>query len=162
MNYFENNINQEFGAVEQQAAFPASVASAVVADQVAAVQEQEGAKPYTLRKLCAKDIFPFAKIISKIGIKQFQDCFTVDESDNLALSMSGLAVALNVIDILLANLERVENEIYVFLAGVSGLTVEEIQNLDMDVFATMIIEIFQKKEFADFFKAVSRLLGLEN
>lgn len=140
-------------ASENQAVqtFPASV------DAVSVNPE----KPYTLRRLCARDIFPFAKILSKVGIKQFSDCFQLDKEDNLSLSMSGLAVALNVIDILLNNLDKCENEIYNFLAGVSSMTSEQIMNLDMDVFAQMIIEIFQKKEFADFFKAVSRLLGLE-
>lgn len=140
------------GADQAVQSFPASMNAVSV----------ESEKPYTLRRLCARDIFPFAKILSKVGIKQFSECFQLDEDDNLSLSMSGLAVALNVIDILLNNLDKCENEIYSFLAGVSSMTPEQIMNLDMDVFAQMIIEIFQKKEFADFFRAVSRLLGLEH
>lgn len=139
-----------FGAV----AVPAD--NVVIADQVGTV------KPYTLRKLCARDVFPFAKILSKVGIKQFAECFELDENDNLSLSMSGLSVALNVIDILLSNLDKCENEIFSFLASVAGMTTEEVKDLDMDIFAEMTIEIFQKKEFSDFFKVVSRLLGLVN
>ena len=125
--------------------------------------EAVAVKPYTLRKLCSRDVFLFSRILSKIGIKQFQDCFEVEEQDGeekLALSMTGLNVALNVIDILLANLDKCEQDVYTFLANVAGMTAEEVADLDMGVFAEMVIEVFQKKEFADFFKAVSRLLDL--
>lgn len=137
-------------------------AVAVPSDNAVIADQEVSTKTYTLRKLCARDVFPFAKILSKVGIKQFAECFELDENDNLSLSMSGLSVALNVIDILLSNLDKCENEIYNFLANVAGMTSEDVKNLDMDVFAEMVIEIFQKKEFSDFFKAVSRLLGLEN
>lgn len=164
MNEFMNNQGMNVATLAGQAVTSAAQEVQTVqvpfanVDAVQSVPEQH----YTLRRLCARDIFPFAKILSKVGIKQFSECFQLDENDNLSLSMSGLAVALNVIDILLNNLDKCENEIYSFLAGVSSMTPEQIMNLDMDVFAQMIIEIFQKKEFADFFKAVSRLLGLEH
>ena len=32
-------------------------------------------KKFELRKLCAKDIFVMVKIISKIGISEFKNCF---------------------------------------------------------------------------------------
>lgn len=133
-------------------------AVAVPADNVMTSDQVGTVKPYTLRKLCATDFFPFAKILSKVGIKQFADCFELDENDNISLSISGLSVALNVIDILLSNLDKCENEIFSFLASVSGMSTEEVRVLDMDIFAEMTIEIFQKKEFSDFFKVVSRLL----
>lgn len=159
---FMNSQEMGIAGVAAQAVMANQAGQIPSAASIPAVEQVQAVKPYTLRRLCARDIFPFAKILSKVGIKQFSECFELDENDNLSLSMSGLAVALNVIDILLNNLDKCENEIYNFLAGVSGMAAEEIMNLDMDVFASMIIEIFQKKEFADFFKAVSRLLGLEN
>lgn len=145
-----------FSVNNEAVAAPFSNAIAVPADNMIET------KPYTLRKLCARDVFPFAKILSKVGIKQFADCFELDENDNLNLSMSGIAVGLSVIDTLLANLDKCENEIFSFLANVAGMTTDEVKDLDMGIFAEMTIEIFQKKEFSDFFKAVSRLLGLEN
>lgn len=119
-------------------------------------------KPYTLRKLCSRDVFLFARILSKIGIKQFQDCFELDEDENLTLAASGLNVALSAIDVLLANLDKCEQDVFTFLGNVSGMTAEEVAELDMGVFADMVVDVFQKKEFSDFFRAVSRLLGLGN
>ena len=145
-----------FPVNNEAVAAPFSSAIAVSADNIVET------KPYTLRKLCARDVFPFAKILSKVGIKQFADCFELDENDNLNLSMPGIVVGLSVIDTLLANLDKCENEIFSFLANVAGMTTDEVKDLDMGIFAEMTIEIFQKKEFSDFFKAVSRLLGLEN
>ena len=46
-----------------------------------AVQEEK--KPYTLRALNSKDIFPMMKIISCIKISKFSDCFSSDEAKRL-------------------------------------------------------------------------------
>ena len=49
-------------------------------------------------------------------------------------------------------------EIYSFLADLSGLSVKDIQELDMAVFAEMIVELIMRDEFKDFFSAVSKLI----
>lgn len=122
--------------------------------------------PYTLRKLCARDVFPFMKIMSKIGIKQFSDCFNVETDENgdvsFGIADAGIAVAFSIADVLMSNLYKCEDEIYTFLAGLSGMEKEEIMDLELGVFAQMIIDVFQKKEFSDFFKVVSRLLDTDN
>lgn len=124
---------------------------------------------YELRKLCTKDIFPMSKILSKIGIKEFKECFASEEVQAMIESMSkgekpadiesvGIAVVLEIADVFLGNLSACEDHIYQLLSGLSGMTKKEIAELPMDVFVSMIIDVIKKEEFKDFIKAVSKSL----
>ena len=137
--------------------------------------EPEVVKPYTLRKLCADDIFPMARIIVKIGFEEFKDIFqqdniknilkkvtereTAEGNDNSDIATSvGVQVMFSVGQIVLTNLTSCRDDIYNFLSGVSGMEQKDIAALDLEVFAEMIIDVFQKPEFANFIKVVSKLL----
>jgi len=124
---------------------------------------------YELRKLCARDIFPMSKILSKIGIKEFKECFASEEVKTMVAQMSsgekpadvesvGMTVVLEVADIFLGNLSSCEEHIYQLLAGLSGKTKKDIAELPMDVFVSMIIDIIKKEEFKDFIQAVTKSL----
>lgn len=123
-------------------------------------------KNYELRKLCAKDLFPMMKIISKIGISEFKKCFEINDVKNVVgnksnLEAIGISVMLDVADVLLKNIGSCEKEIYSFLADLSGFSVKDIQEFDMAVFAEMIVELIMKEEFKDFFTVVSKLISKE-
>lgn len=138
---------------------------------------------YELRKLCADDIFPMVNIISKIGIDNMADCFdakemadimnsvdsTLDEadgkesSDNNAMAdvltkQIGIKVIMKMVGLLLKNLGKIKRELYQFLAGLSGMTEKEIAALPLGTFTQMIVDVFKKEEFSDFFQVVSGLL----
>lgn len=138
---------------------------------------------YKLRKLCADDIFPMVNIISKIGIENMADCFdakemadimnsvdsTLDEadgkesSDNNAMAdvltkQIGIKVIMKLVGLLLKNLGKIKRELYQFLAGLSGMTEKEIAALPLGTFTQMIVDVFKKEEFSDFFQVVSGLL----
>lgn len=132
--------------------------------------EQEVEQPYTLRALAAKDVFPMVKIISKIGINEFTKAFESDEikqlitavtseedaGDNDKLTVVGISVALDVANTVLIHLGSCEQEIYAFLAGVSGMTKQEIEELPMNTFFEMIVDVFKKAEFKNFIGVVSK------
>lgn len=116
---------------------------------------------FELRKLCAKDIFVMVKIISKIGISEFKNCFkstSVSEKikSNMDFSAIGLEVIIEMVGIVLGNLPKCESDIYSFLADLSGKKSKEIAELDMSEFAEMIKEVLTKDEFKDFFTVVSK------
>ena len=138
---------------------------------------------YKLRALCADDIFPMVNIISKIGIDNMADCFdakemadimnsvdsTLDEadgkesSDNNAMAdvltkQIGIKVIMKLVGLLLKNLGKIKRELYQFLAGLSGMTEKEIAALPLGTFTQMIVDVFKKEEFSDFFEVVSGLL----
>ena len=125
-------------------------------------------KSYELRELQSADIFLLSKIISKIGVKNFKKAFSndeireartkVQEGDNEKLIEEvGLTVMVEIVDIIVNNLPDCENELYQFLANVSGLKKEKIQKLGIATFMNMIVDVIKKPEFLDFFKAASRL-----
>lgn len=128
----------------------------------------EIANAYELRSLTADDIFPMFQIISKIGIKEFKSCFESAEvkkaigavaggEESNDLNAVGLAVALDMATILVANLPKAKDDIYQLLAQLSGKSKKEIASLSMATFMQMIVDVVRKEEFADFFQVVSKL-----
>jgi hypothetical protein len=143
---------------------------------------------YELRKLCADDIFPMVNIISKIGIENMADCFdakemadimnsvdsTLDEADgkessdneessdnamaDVLTKQIGIKVIMKLVGLLLKNFGKIKRELYQFLAGLSGMTEKEIAALPLGTFTQMIVDVFKKEEFSDFFQVVSGLL----
>lgn len=145
----------------------------VNAEPVETVEAVE--KPYTFRLLGAPDMFLMFKIISKIGIREFNACFENDGIKNLVASMMGekkeqedgeeksasvtyIEVILEVADVLIKNISKCENDIYQMLSQTSNLTVDEIKAPgNSAMFLEMIIDFIKKEEFRDFIKVVSKL-----
>ena len=131
---------------------------------------EEQAKAYELRNLTADDVFPMLQIVSKIGIKEFKGCFESPEvakmikdaasgegQDDVKTSV-GVAVALDMASIVMANMTSCKKDIYQFLAQISGMTTKEVSDLPMVTFLEMIVDVFKKDEFKDFFQVVAKLL----
>lgn len=121
-------------------------------------------KNYELRSLTSDDIFPMFQIISKIGIREIKSCFespdvkaAIAKSEGNDLNSVGLAVMLDIGGIVLANVPKAKDDIYLLLSQLSGLTKQEIGALPMATFAQMVIDVIRKDEFKDFFQVVSRL-----
>lgn len=126
------------------------------------------AKAYELRNLTADDVFPMFQIISAIGIKEFKSCFDSDavkkavaeaakDGESADIGAVGMTVALDIASIIMANVPKCKESIYLFLAQLSGMTKKEIAELPMMTFVEMIIDVIKKPEFKDFFQAVSKL-----
>ena len=129
-------------------------------------EEMIAEKPYTFRRLSTQDMFPMFKVISKLGIKQFQENggikdialrFVGDGKANINPTALGLDIILEISSIILENLPKCEAEIYQLLSQTSNLSVEEIKEQDMAITVEMIVDFIKKEEFGDFFKAVSKL-----
>lgn len=137
-------------------------------------QDNVNEKGYTLRALCSKDVFLMSKIISKIGINEFTKAFEGDDIKTLVASFGedknlddaativGVTVALDIANVILGNISSCEQEIYSLLSGLSGMIKKDIENLPMNVFFEMVIDVIKKDEFKDFFKVVSRLFKSGN
>ena len=118
-----------------------------------------------LRKLEAKDIAPMASILSKIGMKGIKNCFSPDDLQAIAIGKDteeaaaavGITVAFDLAGVILENYEKCQDDIFKFLASLSGKDKKEIESLPMDSFAEMVIDVITKEEFRDFFRVVSKL-----
>ena len=142
----------------------------------------ETAKAFELRNLTADDMFPMFQIISKIGVKEFKNCFSspetkdaiaaarankgneevpslpmVDEAETDNLNAVGVSIALDIASVILANIGNCKNDIYQLLSQLSGMPVKEVAQLPMLTFTEMVIAVIKKEEFKDFFKAAARL-----
>lgn len=142
--------------------------------------EQEAAKPYTFRKLCAKDVFPMITIIKKIGLKDFVKFFkeggldkivvdffakktdnqaeenAEENAENNPIEVLGMTIAVELAEIIFDNLEKCEGDIFKLLASVAEMDVEDVRNLGLADFAEMVIDFFKKEDFKDFIKVVSK------
>lgn len=129
-------------------------------------------KPYTFRKLNSTDMFLMFKILGKIGIKQMRESFGEDNVNKLVAAISakgdtaqnvlmdiGLMLSFDLVDIVLNNLPRCEEEIQQMLANVSGLKVKQIREMDIATFTEMVVDFIRKEDFKDFFKVVSKLFS---
>lgn len=128
----------------------------------ATLQAVQPEKTYTLRALEAKDVFIVSKILSQIGLKEFKDAFDTKllssgVTDEKGLEAIGISVFFDMSQVLLGNLPKCEKDIYTFLSSLSGKDKKEIESLPMVTFVEMVIEVFRKQEFMDFFKLVSTL-----
>lgn len=116
-------------------------------------------KAYTLRNLEAKDVFVVSKILSQIGLKEFKEAFDMKifSGEEKDFEKVGMAVFFDMSQVLLGNLPKCEKDIYKFLASLSGKEAKDVETLPMNTFVEMLIDVFKKEEFMDFFKLVSKL-----
>lgn len=128
-------------------------------------------KSYELKTLSAKHVFALVRIIKKFGIEQFKEIFFNKDMQKLfmehkeegadndkALEAIGVEVAFDIANVVIQNLPLCENEIYDFLSQISNLSNKKIEDMPMNEFFEMIIDVVQKEEFKDFFTLVSRFL----
>lgn len=129
------------------------------------IEKTENKVHYEFRKLGAVDVAPMCKIIGKIGINEFSKCFEAEsvlsllrggKKENIT-DLAGIQVMLEVANIIIIHIPEVEKDMFTLLASVSGLSVDEIKNLDFVTYTEMIINFVKKEEFKDFIGVVSKL-----
>ena len=122
-----------------------------------------------LRKLQASDIFSMVRIINGIGFKTIKDSINVDEINEIRKGMTdensdviaskvGTNVVMSILGTLIENLPRVENDVYEFAGNVAGMKAKDVAKMDAGDFIELLISIFTKDEFKDFFSRASKLI----
>lgn len=143
-------------------------------------------KNYEFRTLNSKDLFLIIKLVKKIGldnlskvldnehIKDIVNQFInveVTESDNTQNDNAenksnendakflqiGMAIMLEVGQVIIERLDACENELYDLLEATSNIKKKELYTMDMDVFIGMVIEFVQKEDFQRAFQKVVSL-----
>lgn len=128
---------------------------------VAEVEEQEKpiVRPYTLRHLKDGDLFPMLRILKKVGISDCKDAFIQVASGEKSLEQIGIAVSLDIVDILIRNMEKVEEEIYGLWSDISGIPVEEMKNMEFGTLPLMIMDTFSEARNTNFFRVLSKFFS---
>ena len=125
---------------------------------------------YTVRELKATDLGPVCKILSKIGIRQFKDCFNnidfgkekseeLEDKNGLTDAQVGLNVMIEMAGIITENMDKAQTEINTFLSSVTCLELETIEDLSLADYMDLIVEVLTKADFKDFFNRAMKLLG---
>ena len=122
-----------------------------------------------LRKLQASDIFSMVRIINGIGFKTIKDSINVDEINEMRKGMTdensdtiaskvGVNVVMSILGTVVENLPKVENDVYEFAGNVAGMKAKDVAKMDAGDFIELLISIFTKDEFKDFFSRASKLI----
>ena len=140
--------------------------------------------PYTMRKLQAADIPLFAKIIGKIGIDELISCYGDEDFTDMLVKLKnrrqklsegdteaggekkasddqfilGAAVVTRIANKVMMNMDRCMQEVFRLVGNLAGITDEEVGQLDLEVFAAMIIRIIMENNVGNFIRAASALL----
>lgn len=116
-------------------------------------------KTYELRPLVASDMGAICKIITAIGVRQFKECFKVEDFQGGNVEQIGFGVIFDIAGIVISNIPKAEEEIQTFLASLTGMKVAEIKKLPLADYGEMIMEVVMKEDFQDFFKRVMKLFN---
>ena len=80
------------------------------------------------------------------------------ETGEATLKQVGLLTAFDIADILIGNLTKVEEEVYSLYAEMSGLSVEEIKEMEFGTLPLMVLDSINEVKNTSFFKVLSKLL----
>ena len=116
-------------------------------------------RPYTLRKLKDKDLFPLLNILKKIGIKDCKEAFIQVASGEKTVKQIGIMASFDLADILIENLPNVLNEAYELWSDISGIPVEGIKDMEFGTLPLMIIDTFSEARNTSFFRVLSKFLS---
>lgn len=132
-----------------------------VAEAPEAVQEtveEVIERPYTLRKLKDGDLYPLLQLIRKCGLKDFKEVF-VQVANGHGIEEIGAMVLFDMADKIIENIcGSVGDEIYEFYSNLSGLSVDEIKEMEFGTLPLMIYDSFAEVKNTGFFKVLSKLL----
>lgn len=183
MENITNFNNTGVGAVNSTPNTENTVNDGYMTSQTYSEAVEERVKPYTFRKLNSTDLFPMITIISKIGLDELTSVFEGDglkevikrfmpnkdeqnDEQNDAESkmggqiLVGVNIALKIVNKILEHIPSCEAEVYTLLANVSGMDIQAVKALDLDVFMEMLIDFVTKEEFKSFFKVASKYIKL--
>ena len=129
---------------------------------------------FELRKLKSDDLFLLTKLLKKLGLKEIKEQLdpiklgklaTLMQSENKNVNKEnliqqiGISVMMDIGQVVICNLDQCKSEINNILSSVSGMTEEEIEDLDFVPYCEMIVAFCKKEEFPDFIKVVSKLFN---
>lgn len=117
-------------------------------------------RQYNIRPMKSTDVLRLTSVISKIGLKNIQPLISnylaKANEENANKNDLAIELGLNIIELVLGNLEGCSDSLFRFIEGISDLTVKEIEELDGAEFVAMIMNLFTRKEYIDFFKVALR------
>jgi hypothetical protein len=123
----------------------------------AMIQEEVTEKPYTLRRLKDKDLFPILGIIGEVFPDDLAKVFVQLTTKEKTVQEVGATAVLKIVLAVLKNMDKVKDEVYALLSDVSGIPAADIQEMEFGTTPNMIWDIISNEKNNSFFKVLSKL-----
>ena len=120
--------------------------------------ETTDAKPYEMRSLKDKDLFPILDIITTILPDDLSDIFVQLVTGEKSVNEIGGMAVYKIVIAVLKNVSTMPDKIYPLLSDLTGVSAEEIPEMPFGTTPSMIWDIVKDAKNASFFKELSRLL----
>ena len=114
-------------------------------------------RPYTLRRLKDKELFPVLGIISEVFPDDLSPIFIKLAAKEQTVREVGALASVKIVLAILKNMDKVQDEVYSLLSGVSGIPADEIGEMEFGTTPMMIWDIVNNEKNAGFFKVLSKL-----
>ena len=129
-----------------------------IREQEAAVEQVEVTeRPYTLRRLVDRDLFPILGIISEVFPDDLAKVFVQLSTKEKTVQEVGATAVLKMVLAVLKNMDKVQDEVYDLLSDVSGIPAAEIPEMEFGTTPNMIWDIVNNEKNCGFFKVLSKL-----
>ena len=120
-------------------------------------QEEVMEKPYTLRRLVDRDLFPILRIIGEVFPDDLAKVFMQVTTKEKSVQEVGAAAIMKMVIAILKNMDKVQEDVYNLLSDVSGIPAADIQKMEFGTTPNMIWDIVNNEKNNSFFKVLSKL-----
>ena len=120
-------------------------------------QEETMVRPYTLRRLVDRDLFPILGIISEVFPDDLAKVFVQLSTKEKSVQEVGAMAVMKMVLAVLKNMDKVQDDVYALLSDVSGIPAEDIKNMEFGTTPMMIWDIVDNEKNNGFFKVLSKL-----
>ena len=120
-------------------------------------QEEIMEKPYTLRRLVDRDLFPILGIIGEVFPDDLAKAFVQVTTKEKSVQEVGAAAILKMVLAVLKNMDKVQEDVYSLLSDVSGIPAADIPEMEFGTTPNMIWDIVNNEKNNGFFKVLSKL-----
>lgn len=124
-------------------------------------QEETVERNYELRRLKDRDLFPILGIVAVIFPDNLAEIFrkavAKGGDKEKVVEEIGVDAVVRIVQAIMRNMDRVEDDVYSLLSSVSGIPAEEIQDMPFGTTPMMIYDIINSEKNNGFFKVLSKL-----
>lgn len=128
-------------------------------------QEETVERSYELRRLKDRDLFPILGIVADVFpddisaiIKKSVDKWEgKDKTKEQIVEEIGVDAVAKIVQAVMKNMDKVQDDVYSLLSSVSGIPAEEIQDMPFGTTPMMIYDIIISEKNNGFFKVLSKL-----
>lgn len=120
--------------------------------------ESAVAKPYELRDLKDRDLFPMLDIITAVLPDDLSDIFVQLVMGEKSVNEIGGIAVYKIVIAVIKNVSAMPDKIYPLLSDLSGIPADKIPDMPFGTTPNMIWDIVKDAKNASFFRELSKLL----